>query len=182
MLFASSSLLAQTWAIPSHGEFPEEMYPLFTKVAVEAFTPIKSCNESSVLLTKRLIDIFAPMLSSTLDDVLTSEDCCKESKTALINLFSNLYPIMLDTKVATPNGAVMIDSEDRIAILNYLASRMLIRMKDACSYAEERTFGTELSKTLKEGVNKGSYSSTVVEQLDSTFKTLNIHLTFVFGI
>ncbi len=182
MLLASSSLLAQAWALPSHGQFPEEMYPLFTKVVTMAVTPLKSCDESSVMAARKLIDVFAPILSSPLNDVLTSEDCCKETKAALINLFSNVYPVMLDTQVPTPNGAVMIDSEDRSTILNFLASGMYNNMKDACSYDEERTFGTELSKTLKEGVNKGSYSSTVVEQLGSTFNTLNIQLTFVFGI
>ena len=144
--------------------------------------PLNSCNESYVMSARTFVDTYTPVFSTPFDDVLTSDDCCRESKKALINLFSNVYPTMFDTVVSLPNGAVLLDYEDRTLMLNHIASEMFYRMKSACSYTSERTFGAELSQTLKAGVKKGSYSSIVVEHLANTFKTLNIQLTFLFGI
>jgi hypothetical protein len=91
-----------------------------------------------------------PLFEKVIDEAFTPVMNCTDAKKGLTNLFHNIYPEMLNTKVYTKeNNIEILEIGLRTKALKAMAKGMIELMKDACSDAEEKVINAQLNEFYK---------------------------------
>jgi hypothetical protein len=127
-----------------------------------------------------------PLFETVIDETIVQAANCETAKIELVNLFTVVFPKMLNTEVVNSNGIKLSNIRLRMEALSSIANGMFANMKKVCTETEQSAINESLNETKRmmvtsdDAASEAKYTALVCVTMGNVFKKngLSKELTF----